>query len=188
MPASSRLPRTTEEGTAAIYFPACINRIFGGSKLSNRNMSLPDAFVAVSERAGCPVFIPSDVVGNCCATVWHSKGYNAGNILMANRVLESMWRWSRQGKIPIVSDASSCTLGLKQEILDYLTPENRDRHRHLTIYDSITWADEKLLPSLSIKRKAHSATLHPTCSMHTLGIDTTLRNITIALAENPSTL
>jgi len=28
MPASSKLPRTKEEGTAAVYFPACINRIF----------------------------------------------------------------------------------------------------------------------------------------------------------------
>jgi len=144
MPASSKLPHTTEKDAAAIYFPACINRIFGNSKLANRNMSLPQAFVAVSQRAGYPLFIPPDVVGNCCATVWHSKGYNAGNILMANRVVDSMWRWSREGTLPIVSDASSCTLGLKQEVLDYLTPENRDRHRHLTIYDSITWADDKL--------------------------------------------
>src|SRR5580692_6591413 len=142
MPASSKLPHTNEEGAAAIYFPACINRIFGGSKLSKHTMSLADALVAVSERAGCPLFIPPDVVGNCCATVWHSKGYNAGNILMANRVVNSMWRWSKQGSLPIVSDASSCILGLKQEVLDYLTPENRNRHKRLTICDSVTWADE----------------------------------------------
>jgi D-lactate dehydrogenase len=185
MPASSKPPHTTEEGAAAIYFPACINRIFGGSKLSRHKISLAEAFVAVSERAGYPLFIPPDVVGNCCATVWHSKGYNAGNILMANRVVDSMWRWSQQGSLPIVSDASSCTLGLKQEVLDYLTPENRDRHRHLTIYDSITWADEKLLPNLKVKQKARSATLHPTCSMHTLGVDTTLRKIAGELAEKP---
>jgi D-lactate dehydrogenase len=185
MPASSKLPRTKEEGAAAVYFPACINRIFGGSKLSKRTLSLAEAFVAVSERAGYPLFTPPDVVGNCCATVWHSKGYNAGNILMANRVVESMWRWSKQGSRPIVSDATSCTLGLKQEVLDYLTPENRDRHKHLTIYDSITWADEKLLPNLKVKQKVRSATLHPTCSMHTLGVDTTLRKIAGELAEKP---
>src|SRR6201996_2986021 len=90
-PARSRLPRTKEEGATAIYFPACINRIFGGSKLSHHDGSLPAAFVTVSKRAGYPLFIPPDVVGNCCATVWHSKGYNAGNILMANRVVENMW-------------------------------------------------------------------------------------------------
>jgi D-lactate dehydrogenase len=184
-PASSKLPPTKADGAAAIYFPACINRIFGGSKLSRRTESLAEALVKVSERAGYPLYIPPDVAGNCCATVWHSKGYNGGNILMANRMVESMWRWSKQGSLPIVCDASSCTLGLKQEVLDYLTPENHDKHRHLTIYDSITWADEKLLPKLKVKQKARSATLHPTCSMHTLGVDTTLRKIAAELAEKP---
>jgi D-lactate dehydrogenase len=137
MPAASKLPRTRQDAATAIYFPACINRIFGGSKLSRHKESLPAAFVTVSERAGYPLFIPPDVVGNCCATVWHSKGYNAGNILMANRVVENMWRWSKQGSLPIVCDASSCTLGLKQEVLDYLSLENRERHRALTIYDRL---------------------------------------------------
>jgi D-lactate dehydrogenase len=185
MPASSKLPRTRQEGATAIYFPACINRIFGGSKLSHHKDPLPAAFVTVSERAGYPLFIPPDVVGNCCGTVWHSKGYNDGNILMANRVVENMWRWSKRGSIPIVCDASSCTLGLKQEVLDYLTLENRERHKTLTIYDSITWADEMLLPKLNVTRKARTATVHPTCSMHTLGIDTTLRKIAGELSEKP---
>jgi D-lactate dehydrogenase len=185
MPASSKLPRTRQEGAAAVYFPACINRIFGGSKLSRHEASLPFALVTVSERAGYPLFIPPDVVGKCCATVWHSKGYNAGNILMANRVVANMWRWSQEGALPIVCDASSCTLGLKQEILDYLSLENRQRHKALTIYDSITWADEKLLPNLTVTQKARSATVHPTCSMHTLGNDTTLRKIAAQLADKP---
>jgi D-lactate dehydrogenase len=185
MPASSRLPATKPENASAVYFPACINRIFGASKLRDRKLSLPEAFVAVSERAGYPLFIPRDVVGNCCATIWHSKGYNAGNILMANRMVESMWRWSKEGTLPIISDATSCTLGLKQEVLDYLTPENRERHKLLTIYDSITWADEKLLPKLKVKQKARSATIHPTCSMNTLGVATTLRKVAADLAEKP---
>jgi D-lactate dehydrogenase len=185
MSARSRLPRTNEDGAVAIYFPACINRIFRRSKISRRKRSLAETFVTVSERAGNPVFIPSDVAGNCCATVWHSKGYNAGNILMANRVVESMWRWSKQGALPIVCDASSCTLGLQQEVLDYLTPENQDRHKRLKICNSITWADERLLPNLKVRRKIRSATIHPTCSMHTLGVDATLRKIAAQLAEAP---
>ena len=96
-----------------------------------------------------------------------------------------MWRWSRQGELPIACDASSCTLGFRQEVLDYLTPEKRNRHTRLTIYDSITWADEKLLPNLKVKQKARSATVHPTCSMHTLGIDVTLQKIAGQLAERP---
>jgi D-lactate dehydrogenase len=61
-----------------------------------------------------------------------------GNILMASRVVENMWRWSKEGSLRIVCHASSCTPGLKQEVRDYLTLENRERHKALTIYDSIT--------------------------------------------------
>jgi D-lactate dehydrogenase len=185
MPASSRLPRTGANGAAAIYFPACINRIFGSSKRGKRRLSLPQALVTASQRAGKPLYIPPDVVGNCCATIWHSKGYNDGNTLMANRVTESMWRWSQNGTIPIVCDASSCTLGLTHEVLAYLTPENRDRHRRLKIYDSLTWIDEQLMPGLSVTKKAQTATAHVTCSMRTLGIDATLQKITNQLTEEP---
>lgn len=107
---------------------------------------------------------------------------------MANRVVDSMWRWSQGGALPIVCDASSCTLGVKQEVLDYLSRENRERHRHLKIYDSITWTDDKLIPRLTVKRKARTATVHPTCSIHTLEVDATLRKIASALAEKPSIL
>ena len=55
-----------------MYFPACINRIFGHSNRSDREPSLPEALVAVSRRAGMPLWIPDDVRGACCGTVWHS--------------------------------------------------------------------------------------------------------------------
>ena len=106
-----------------------------------------------------PLFIPPDVVGNYCATVWHSKGYSAGNILMANRVVENMWRWEQTGKPP---DCLRCKLVhpcLKQEVLDYLSVENRERQKAFTILDSITWADELLHPKLSVTRKARTATV-----------------------------
>lgn len=66
-----------------------MNRIFGGP--GGRPGLLPEAVVAVSERAGKPVWIPDDVAGTCCATIWHSKGYDAGNRLMANRIVEAAW-------------------------------------------------------------------------------------------------
>ena len=49
------LPATTREGAAAVYVPSCTNRIFGGGPI--------DALVAVSARAGQPVWIPADVGG-----------------------------------------------------------------------------------------------------------------------------
>ena len=49
-----KLPSTTREGAAAVYFPACVNRIFGRDPGQSRHPSLPQALVEVSARAGNP--------------------------------------------------------------------------------------------------------------------------------------
>jgi D-lactate dehydrogenase len=189
MPAAApaRLPATRREGAAAVYFTACVNRIFGHAPAGGQDRSLAEAFVAVSARAGLPLWIPDDVAGNCCATIWHSKGYDDGNALMANRVAEAMWRWTDGGRLPVVCDASSCSLGLAHEIVPYLTAENRGRHEQLDILDSIAWAHDRLLPRLTVTRKVGSAVVHPSCSTQHLGLAKKLHALAAALADEAVT-
>ncbi|WP_369213086.1 FAD-binding and (Fe-S)-binding domain-containing protein [Streptomyces flavofungini] len=177
--AARRLPRTTRTGASAVYYPACVNRIFGGPG----DRSLPEAVVAVSSRAGRPVWIPDDVAGTCCATIWHSKGYEAGNRVMANRIVEAAWGWTAGGRLPLVVDASSCTLGIAHEVVPYLTADNIALHHELTVVDSIVWAADELLPHLTVHRRIGSAVLHPTCSMQHLGDEAQLRAVAEACAE-----
>ncbi|MEU3400084.1 FAD-binding and (Fe-S)-binding domain-containing protein [Streptomyces filamentosus] len=166
--APRRLPRTHRPAAVAVYYPACVNRIFGNPD-GTPGPSLPQAVVAVSARAGRPVWIPDDVAGTCCATIWHSKGYAEGNELMANRIVEAAWGWTAGGRLPLVVDASSCTLGIAQEVVPYLTEDNRALHAELTVLDSLVWAADTLLPRLEARRKEGSAVVHPTCSMRHLG-------------------
>ncbi|WP_335935519.1 FAD-binding and (Fe-S)-binding domain-containing protein [Streptomyces sp. PTD5-9] len=180
--AARSLPRTSRGGAKAVYYPACVNRIFGGPE-GHRGPSLPQAVVAVSARAGKPVWIPDDVAGTCCATIWHSKGYDEGNAVMANRIVEAAWGWTAGGRLPLVVDASSCTLGIAHEVVPYLTDDNRELHRELTIVDSLVWAADELLPELTVLRKVDSAVLHPTCSMQHLGDVEQLRAVAEACAE-----
>ncbi|MFC9623734.1 FAD-binding and (Fe-S)-binding domain-containing protein [Streptomyces sp. NPDC056930] len=180
--AARKLPRTSRVGASAVYYPACVNRIFGGPE-GHRGPSLPQAVVAVSARAGKPVWIPDDVAGTCCATIWHSKGYDAGNAVMANRIVEAAWGWTAGGKLPLVVDASSCTLGIAHEVVPYLTADNQELHRELTIVDSLVWAADELLPELTVLRKIDSAVLHPTCSMQHLDDVEQLRTVAEACAE-----
>ncbi|WP_399921264.1 FAD-binding and (Fe-S)-binding domain-containing protein [Streptomyces kanamyceticus] len=177
--AARRLPRTARAGASAVYYPACVNRIFGGPG----DRSLAEAVVAVSTRAGKPVWIPDDVAGTCCATIWHSKGYDAGNTLMANRIVEAAWGWTAGGRLPLVVDASSCTLGIAHEVVPYLTADNRALHRELAVVDSIVWAADELLPHLTVRRTVASAVLHPTCSMRHLGDEAQLRAVAEACAD-----
>ena len=184
--ASTKLPVTRREAAAAVYFTACVNRIFGRLGDSKRQ-SLQEALTAVSARAGLPLWIPDDIHGHCCATIWHSKGYEDGNGIMANHTLESLWRWSDGGRLPVVCDASSCSLGLASEIVPYLRPENRERHAQLSIVDSIAWAHDRLLPKFSIRRTVGSAVIHPSCSANHLGLAKKLHAVAAALADKAVT-
>ncbi|MFI7099120.1 FAD-binding and (Fe-S)-binding domain-containing protein [Streptomyces sp. NPDC050161] len=181
--AARTLPATTRADAVAVYYPACVNRIFGGPA-GDLGPSLPEAVVAVSGRAGKPVWIPPDVTGTCCATIWHSKGYERGTVVMANRIVEAAWGWTAGGRLPLVVDASSCTLGIAHEVTPYLTPAHRALHAELTVVDSVVWAARDLLPHLEIHRTTGSAVLHPTCSMRHLGDEAQLREVAEACARD----
>ncbi|MFI1716676.1 FAD-binding and (Fe-S)-binding domain-containing protein [Streptomyces litmocidini] len=180
--AARRLPRTHRPAAVAVYYPACVNRVFGGPE-GERGPSLPEAVVAVSARAGRPVWIPDDVAGTCCATIWHSKGYERGNEVMANRIVEAAWGWTAGGRLPLVVDASSCALGIAHEVVPYLTENNRALHAELTVLDSVVWAADELLPRLEVRRRVASAVVHPTCSMRHLGDAEKLTELAGACAE-----
>lgn len=177
--AASAMPVTSRVGSVAVYYPACVNRIFG----SPGDMSLARAVVAVSARAGKPVWIPDDVKGTCCGTIWHSKGYDAGNAVMADRIVEAAWGWTAGGRLPLVVDASSCTLGIAREVVPYLSADNRELHAELRVVDSLVWAADELLPHLTVHRTLGSAVLHPTCSMRHLGDEAQLRAVAEACAD-----
>ncbi|HEX6586477.1 MAG TPA: FAD-binding and (Fe-S)-binding domain-containing protein [Solirubrobacterales bacterium] len=181
-PAPARLPKTSRGGAAAVYVPACVNRIFGPPRDGGSGAPLPEAMVAVSARAGLPVWIPDDVAGHCCSVPWTSKGYPDGARLMANRTVESLWSWSEEGGLPVVTCASSCALGLASEVRPLLTEENAERHSRIDVLDSVGWA-KRLLPNLRIRRKLGSVAVHPTCSTRHLGLERQLRELAREIAD-----
>jgi len=183
MPRSARaLPRTDRDGAAAVYFSACINRIFGRDPGRPPAPSLPEALLALSERAGRPLWIPPDIGGFCCTTPWKSKAYPRGHEFMANAVADALWRWSSGGALPIVVDAASCTLGLAEDVATQLDADRRAKYESLTIIDSIAWCRD-LLPHLTISGRLKRIAVHPTCSTTHLGLATALTDIAGRLAD-----
>ena len=178
-----KLPSTAREGAAAVYFPACINRIFGRDPGQHRHPSLPQSLVEVSARADQPLWIPGDVAGKCCSTPWSSKGYNRGHRWMAATTCDALWEWSGHGTLPVVIDAASCTNGLLDDVKNYLDSEHRARLEQITLLDSIAWCDS-LLPALTITRRIQRAALHPTCSTAHLGLTRTLERLAARLADD----
>jgi D-lactate dehydrogenase len=171
--APARLPFTVPEGAAAVYMPACINRILGNPAGAEAHPSLPDALVAISRRAGLPLWIPDDVTGYCCGTPWSSKGFAQGQQLMAERVSGALRRWSGEGRLAVVVDASSCSHGLISEV----APEGVD------VLDSIAWVHDHLLERLAILRRVPRAVVHSTCSGMHMGLGPKLVAIAERLAD-----
>jgi D-lactate dehydrogenase len=183
-PAVPRMPETERDGAAAVYMPACINRMFGRSRLDGSGPELAEALVEVSARAGLPLWIPTDAAGHCCAVPWSSKGYRRGYAHMANATIEALWRWSDGGRLPVVIDATSCAHGLA-ELGERVGEANRERHAQIEVLDSIAWAHDHLLPRLEVKRRIGSMTVHPTCSARHLVLVRKLEGIAAALADEP---
>jgi D-lactate dehydrogenase len=175
-PAPAQLPATSREGATAVYVPSCTNRIFSGSPV--------EAMVAVSARAGLPVWIPADVAGSCCGLPWSSKGYGEAHRHKANAMVESLWRWTDEGELPVVIDAASCTQGIADPGEGVLSEPNAERLTQLEILDSVVWAHDRLLPRLEIAAKVGSSTVHPTCATKHMGLTPRLRRLAAALAED----
>src|SRR6201991_5028965 len=180
--AASGLPETDRNGAAAVYFCACINRMFGRDPAGPAAPSLAEAFVSLSKRAGKPLWIPPDVAGLCCTTPWKSKGYRQGHKYMAQAVADALWRWSDGGALPIVVDAASCTLGLNEDVATQLEGARKEQYERLKIIDSIAWCRD-LLPNLAISHTLGRVAVHPPCSTTHLGLAGALKQIAGCLAD-----
>lgn len=168
---ASRLPETPREGAQALYFPACINRIFGRpAGAAQDSVDLPRAVVELGRRAGQPVWIPEDVAGDCCGTPWSSKGYKEGFEYQAQKVVRDLWHWSEHGRLPIVVDAASCTHGLLDSVPDALSAADHELWKDLRILDLVEWLRDEIAPHLPIVKNMGSIAVHPTCSTDHMGI------------------
>ena len=181
--APAHLPRTERRGAAAVYLPACINRILGNPRGVDRRPSLPDALVEASARARLPVWIPDGVAGHCCGMPWSSKGYRRGHDHMAAKTAAALWRWSDGGSLPVVIDASSCAQGLREDLAPSLDESERERFAQIEVLDSIAWVHDRLLPRLQVRRKVRSVAVHPTCSAAQMGLAGKLDAIAHELAD-----
>ncbi|MCQ9386868.1 FAD-binding and (Fe-S)-binding domain-containing protein [Brevibacterium moorei] len=181
-----RAPHTdvTREQADVVLFPACINRIFGAPKEPGAPLNVTEALIALAERAGKKVWIPEDLGDDCCATIWQSKGLDAGNRLMAARVVEDLHRWSDGGRLPVIVDAASCTLGVLHEVVPHLDAHHKQLHDELTILDAMTWVNREVVPELGEHEKLGTVVVHPTCSMHNMDIAGDLLALAGEAAQN----
>lgn len=173
---SRRRPAPAGPATA-VYFPACVGTMFGPA---GNGPGVQASFEQLAARAGIELLVPPAIDGLCCGTPWSSKGMAAGKETMRDRAAAALREATRDGELPIVCDASSCTEGLIHAIeADQPGPGERA----LRIIDVVEFTAEHILPLLPAGTKLPSLALHPTCSSTRLGLNPSLTAVAEAVAE-----
>ncbi|MCW3816723.1 FAD-binding oxidoreductase [Micromonospora sp. DR5-3] len=155
----------------AVFVPSCLGTLFAPA---DGGTGVAAALLTLAERAGVRLLVPDGVAGMCCGTPWSSKGLIAGYQRIHDRVPPALQAASRDGALPVVSDAASCTEGFAKLLADA---------GPLRVVDAVAYAATELLPRLTVRRRLGALTLHPTCSSTRLGLDEALLTVARAIAD-----
>ncbi len=170
----SRRPYPTRE-PEAVYLPACIQTLFGPERgfAAGDGIGVSEALLTLCTRAGVEIVVPDGIAGLCCGTPWKSKGLLDGWSAMRDRVRPIVDAASGPARLPVISDASSCSEGFRTLLGE----------EGVEVLDAVDFVADRVLPLLTIKRRLGSLALHPTCSSTQHGGNPALLAIGRAIAD-----
>ena len=154
--------------------PACVNAMFGPA---DGGSGVQAAVEELCRRAGVTLLVPEGVDGLCCGTPWSSKGLADGLAVVRRRTLDALRAATRDGALPVICDAASCTEGIVHALED-------DLGAPLTVVDAVQFVADRVLPRLPAgERRLASLVLHPTCSSTRMGLNPALSTVAAAVAD-----
>jgi hypothetical protein len=108
----------------------------------------------------------------CCGAPWSSKGLAGGYAAMRDSTVRLLREATRDGELPVISDASSCTEAYAQAAAEV----------GITVLDAVRYTADTLLPWLAVRHRLGVLAVHPTCSSTRLGIDDAVLRLAAAVA------
>jgi len=160
------IPKSKSIDADVIYFPSCVSRMMGTGVLDKKN--LMETFISVCEKAGFSVTVPENINGSCCSQIFSSKGYMKAYQYKANDIIDRLWKVSRNGKTPVVTDVSSCAHTL-QLLRPVLSANNKKKFDELQMLDSVEFLHDMVMPIVKHVNKKENIVLHPVCSLEKMG-------------------
>ena len=155
-----------------VLFTSCLGSMF--------ESTTDQSIKSLAHKASLKFTTPALIADLCCGTPWASKGIEHGYSEMVTKTYVALLTASDNGRLPIVSDNSSCTEGLLKAI-------KTKSGETMRIIDAIDFAVDFLLPQLKIDNKLNSVALHPTCSSTLLGSNANLERLATAIATSVTT-
>ena len=158
------LPEIPVEEAGFLYFPSCINRILGGFEGGN----VIDSFLQLCLKTGQKIREIKPAEGLCCGQVFSSKGHKEAAAVMAKKWMNQIWKESDEGRLPIVSDVSSCTWTIRH-LRPMLQPELQEKFDRIQVLDMVDFLHDHILPCLPQVDKHARIWMHPVCSQQKMG-------------------
>ena len=174
LPAKNIKTKLTDDGTNLVYFPSCINRIFGS--YNDDNINTVSSVEKVLLSSGFNFIIPPDTNNLCCGMAFSSKGFFNQGVQKSNELYKTLLRYSNNGKIPILFDTSPCAIHFKSFM-------EENNYNNITVYEPIDFIYEKLLYKLNLKRLSETIAIHPVCSVKKYGNTNKLEEIAHLCAD-----
>lgn len=183
-PSASPIPAVDKDvAPAAVFFEACVGRIFGPAADGPGSSAAVHALFA---RAGLPLAVVDANPDLCCGTPWKSKGLSVGYRLMQEKTMRALWAATNHGTMPVIVDASSCAEGVLEMVKTWEPAAGADLPAgpvRLQVHDAGQFIAHNVLPRLTIRRRLDRLALHPTCSSTRMGINEGLRSLAAAVAR-----
>jgi D-lactate dehydrogenase len=171
-PAGPFAGRVRGRARRAVYLPSCIARTMGAARGDPDPRPVFEAALSLLDKAGWDVLFPRGVEALCCGLAFESKGFPAAAEAKARELEGALLEASEGGALPVLCDTSPCL----QRMRATLDPR-------LRTLEPVEFIHDLLLPDLEIERRAGRVALHLTCSAQRLGLETKLRAVAAACAE-----
>ena len=159
-----------------VYFPSCATRMFGAPKSAHDLLAVPDAVMALLERAGFDVVVPEHLNGQCCGQPFQSKGFPEQAAAVGGDLKRELSALSERGQLSVLTDASTCAKHLKEFPGD------------APVLDSSQFLLSHVLPRLTITRKLGVVAVHHNCSAQRLAEQPMTEVISRACADEIAVL
>lgn len=177
--ASGVLPLPTKV-VDVIYYPSCLTRMLIDP--GSDGLATSDTFTKILKAADLGFEYPQKVTDLCCGLSYSSKGYSEAGLNAAIQTTEMLWLSSREGRIPIVMDASPCSKHM-QEYEQILSGVHLARWRALKIYDMVEYLHDVVLDRSSFWHVKEKVALHISCSTQHMGLEGKLKTIASRCAK-----
>jgi D-lactate dehydrogenase len=159
-----------------VYFPSCATRMFGAPQTEHDLKAVPEAMLALLERAGFDVIVPEHLNGQCCGQPFQSKGFPEQAASVGGELKRELSALSDAGRLSVVTDASTCAKHLREFPGD------------APVLDSSQFLLSQVLPRLTITRKLPVVAVHHNCSAQRLAEQPMTEAIARACADEVAVL